>query len=78
MVSPLLAFLAFLAFSYVLSLTSRRARSGGRPLPPGPASLPLVGNISEMRKPQLWKALRDLCRVYSKSHSYKPYYLIAN
>ncbi|KAM5539479.1 hypothetical protein V8D89_006931 [Ganoderma adspersum] len=61
---PILAFLALLV-SYVLSLVNWRARSGGRPLPPGPASLPLVGNLSEMRRPQLWKALRDLCREHN-------------
>lgn len=58
--------LGFSAFLYVLSSENWRARSGGRPLPPGPASFPLVGNLSHMRKPQLWKVLRDLCKTYSK------------
>ncbi|PIL22777.1 cytochrome P450 [Ganoderma sinense ZZ0214-1] len=62
---PLVAFLALPVLLYVLSSAIWRDRSGGRPLPPGPTSFPLVGNLSYMRKPQLWKAHRDLCVTYN-------------
>ena len=59
--------LAMLALAYGVSLVRWRQRSCGRPLPPGPKSLPLIGNISHMRKSEIWKAHRELCAQYGKS-----------
>ncbi|RDX45836.1 cytochrome P450 [Lentinus brumalis] len=49
---------------YFHSLASWRARSRGRPLPPGPPSLPLVGNILNIPKNQPHVGYRELCAKY--------------
>ena len=54
-------------FLYALSLARWRIRSHGRPLPPGPKSPPYFGNIMHMQKPELWKANRELLKIYGKS-----------
>ena len=60
-------FVVILVTSYVVSLLRWRARSHGRPLPPGPRSLPFLGNKVHMSKPELWRANADLCKVYGAS-----------
>ncbi|TFK81999.1 cytochrome P450 [Polyporus arcularius HHB13444] len=55
---------AFLVLSYTVSLVKWRRRSRGHPLPPGPRGLPYIGNIVHMRKPELWKAHKELCKKY--------------
>ncbi|RPD62674.1 cytochrome P450 [Lentinus tigrinus ALCF2SS1-7] len=62
--SSLVAIVGLLILTYVVSYARWQARSHGRPLPPGPKCLPLVGNIFHMRKPELWKAHRELCKTY--------------
>ncbi|TFK78807.1 CyP450 monooxygenase [Polyporus arcularius HHB13444] len=58
----LLAFLTLLL--YFRSRARWHNRSRGLPLPPGPKTLPYIGNILHMRKPELWKAHRELCETY--------------
>ncbi len=57
-------FVAILVLSYTLSSVKWRRRSRGLPFPPGPKSLPYIGNIFHMRKPELWKAHKELCKEY--------------
>ena len=59
--------IAFFVVSYVVSLVKWRRRSRGYPMPPGPKSLPYIGNIVHMRKPELWKAHKELCKQYGAS-----------
>ncbi len=54
------------AANYALCLIRWRARTRGLPLPPGPRSLPLLGNIIHMSNRELWRANRELCRKYGE------------
>lgn len=45
---------------YLLSVARWRARARGRPLPPGPRRLPIVGNMFNMPRSRQWLAFRDL------------------
>ncbi|RPD62673.1 CyP450 monooxygenase [Lentinus tigrinus ALCF2SS1-7] len=59
-----IALVIWFAISYALSVLQWRARKRGLRFPPGPTSLPFVGNIAHMRKPEPWKAHRTLCDTY--------------
>ena len=54
------------AVAHVLRLARWRSRSRGRPLPPGPTGMPIVGNALCMRQPELWKAYQTLCKTYGQ------------
>ncbi|EIW59412.1 CyP450 monooxygenase [Trametes versicolor FP-101664 SS1] len=49
---------------YIRSVLSWKARSRGRPLPPGPTPLPIVGNIFSAPKTKAWEAYRDMSQTY--------------
>ncbi|KAI0667766.1 CyP450 monooxygenase [Trametes maxima] len=49
---------------YVQTVLSWKARSRGRPLPPGPKPLPIVGNAFLMPKTAPWAAYRDISMHY--------------
>ncbi|KAM5539491.1 hypothetical protein V8D89_006943 [Ganoderma adspersum] len=49
---------------YIQAMNRWRARTRGRPLPPGPKALPLVGNLFDMPKATPWVGYRDLCAKY--------------
>ena len=51
---------------YLQSAINWRRRSQGRPLPPGPKALPLVGNIHNAPKFRPWEGYRDLCTQYGE------------
>ena len=61
--------LALGLFAYFRSLASWKARSRGLPLPPGPPSLPLVGNIFNVPKSQPHVGYRELSAKYGRSSS---------
>ncbi|KAM5532989.1 hypothetical protein V8D89_013331 [Ganoderma adspersum] len=56
--------LVLLCVLYVRSIVRWRARSRGRPLPPGPPSLPVVGNLFNIPGEKAWFAFRDLAAQY--------------
>ncbi|KAH9889918.1 cytochrome P450 [Cubamyces lactineus] len=56
-------FLAILAV-YLRSTMKWRARARGRPLPPGPPRLPIIGNMLVMPKWKPWLGFRDLSQKY--------------
>ena len=58
--------------SYCVGLIHLRARSHGRPLPPGPIGLPFAGNIFHMRQPALWTVLDKLCKAYGEFQCHSP------
>ncbi|RDX53564.1 hypothetical protein OH76DRAFT_1230244 [Lentinus brumalis] len=59
-----IALIIWFAISYALSILRWRVRTRGLPLPPGPASIPFIGNIAQMRKPEPWRTHRTLCDTY--------------
>ncbi|KAI0697654.1 cytochrome P450 [Cerioporus squamosus] len=61
---PVLIVTAFLLFAYVRSILDWRRRSRGRPLPPGPGALPIVGNLYNAPNFKPWEGYRDLCDEY--------------
>ncbi|KAI1794923.1 cytochrome P450 [Ganoderma leucocontextum] len=58
------ALVALLLVRYIQTMSHWRARTRGRPLPPGPKALPLVGNLFDMPKTAPWVGYRDLCAKY--------------
>ena len=50
-----------LVAAYLHSVETWRARTNGLPLPPGPAPLPIVGNLLDMPSVRPWEGFRDLC-----------------
>ncbi|RPD62677.1 cytochrome P450 [Lentinus tigrinus ALCF2SS1-7] len=56
--------LCYLVIAYVVRLIRWRARSHGRPLPPGPRGIPILGNVVYMRQPEMWRAHQRLCKAY--------------
>ncbi|RPD61680.1 O-methylsterigmatocystin oxidoreductase [Lentinus tigrinus ALCF2SS1-7] len=63
--SPILVAFSLLAvLVYLQSAIGWRKRSRGRPLPPGPKGLPLVGNVHNAPRFKPWIGYRDLCAQY--------------
>ena len=56
------ALIGFLAGSFLTLVFLRRR--GLAPLPPGPKQLPLLGNIRQMKKKQMWKVATDWYKEY--------------
>lgn len=55
-------FLALISHLYMRRVVEWCARSRGRPLPPGPMPLPLIGNFLHLcGKVNPWMGFRDLC-----------------
>ena len=61
--------LVMLCVLYVRSIVRWHARSRGRPLPPGPPSLPVVGNLFNIPGERAWFTFRDLAAQYGESSS---------
>ncbi|KAI0730576.1 cytochrome P450 [Earliella scabrosa] len=55
---------ALVALVYLRSVVNWRSRTRGRPLPPGPRSLPIVGNIFQAPHSKPWVGYRELCATY--------------
>ena len=58
--------LPLLSVLYFWSVMRWRARSRGRPLPPGPPPLPIVGNLFNMPRSKQWVEYQKLCRELGK------------
>ncbi|KAL1950428.1 hypothetical protein VTO73DRAFT_5552 [Trametes versicolor] len=58
--------ICLLVLLYLRSVISWRARARGRPLPPGPKRLPLVGNLLSIPRFKPWLGFRDLTAQYGE------------
>ena len=57
-----------LVFIYLSKKSSEfAARSQGRPLPPGPPGIPVLGNLFDLPKSSPWLGYRDICQKYGAS-----------
>ena len=56
-------------FLSLRSIRSWKARARGRPLPPGPRFLPIVGNLFNIPKSKAWLAFEDLSKQYGQLHT---------
>ena len=57
---------ALLVTVWLRSIVKWRRRSHGRPLPPGPTPLPLIGNMLDVPSFKPWVAYRELAAKYGK------------
>ncbi|KAH9929089.1 cytochrome P450 [Epithele typhae] len=64
--ASLLLSIACIVVVYLRSLADWRARTKGRPLPPGPSPLPVVGNLLNTPTVKPWVAFRDVCSTYGR------------
>ncbi|KAI1785551.1 O-methylsterigmatocystin oxidoreductase [Ganoderma leucocontextum] len=55
---------------YLRSVILWRRRTRGRPLPPGPRRLPIIGSFLDMPTVRPWGGLRDLCNEYGSDIIY--------
>ena len=66
--TPLLVAVVILGLVYAQSQLAWRKRCLGRSLPPGPAKLPLLGNMFNVPMSKPWAAYRDMGLKYG-THS---------
>ena len=57
---------SLILLSYVYHLTAWKRRMQGRPFPPGPPPLPLVGNLFDVPTVKMWEGYRSLAEKYGK------------
>ena len=56
--------LALPAFLYILIAFRDHRRRRGLPYPPGPTSLPIIGNLLDIPKLSPWSAYADMSKKY--------------
>ena len=67
--------IVFLSLTFYLrSVILWRRRTNGRPLPPGPKQLPIIGNTLDMPTVRPWRGFADLCNKYGMWHALAPQY----
>ena len=74
------AAMIFVLIAYLRSHILWRTRTKGRPLPPGPYPLPIVGNLFDVPNSKPWFGFRDMCAKYGESliHFGCIYFLLMN
>lgn len=65
------AFLLVLAVIYIRRHLGWTSRSRGRPLPPGPPGLPIIGNVLDIPKFKMWLGFQELSGRYGTSVQYR-------
>lgn len=66
MIPIILAFIVSSAIYCLRSTLDWRARSRGRPLPPGPPALPFIGNVLNLPRVKQWIGFLELSAYYGK------------
>lgn len=57
------------SLNYLRSRRDWKTRSQGLPLPPGPQSLPIVGNVFGLPTIRPWLGFRDMSKEYGECFS---------
>ena len=59
--------IAFFCFFYLLTVFRDHKRRRGLPYPPGPPSLPVIGNVLDIPKDAPWTTYKDMSKKYGRS-----------
>lgn len=64
--------LCIVVITITLAILRRFLRPSRAPLPPGPKSLPFIGNALDWPKEEAWKTFSEWSNIYGENHDIRP------